>query len=157
MLRSTLKYGGAVSSLIVGILVFIFGESLLISSIYYFGPIITFIFFNICFVLLCLLIVRVYNRKNFSGVNYIKKIEHWIFEKEKILSSKKITLLRYGEFIGITFSALTAGTLVTTIFICILGYHRYRVILFILYINIIFFTTWIVIYSGGIKVFRMLI
>lgn len=157
MLRGVLKYSSAVSSIFISVILLIFGESLLISSIFFLGPLISFILFTATFILICFGIAKLYNKSKESGNRIINILHNWIKNKEESLSKKKRVVLRYSEFTGIVFSTLSAGTPVTTVLICLLGYEKKRLYYLIFSINILFFVTWIFIYSSGIQIVRSII
>ncbi|HCJ52960.1 MAG: hypothetical protein A2898_03090 [Candidatus Kerfeldbacteria bacterium RIFCSPLOWO2_01_FULL_48_11] len=153
MIRALVKIGGTVTSLIGSVLFFIFGESLLISSIVFFGPLPTLIIFDVTFTAFSIVIIYVYFKKRQSGNKVILKIEGWVEKKEKQLSESKVRLLRFGKLLGILFFSLTAGPLPTSVLLGVIGYDLKWSIIISVTINFIFFAVWITLYSSGINLF----
>jgi len=157
MIRKFIKIGSAITSSIVTIILFIFGESWLIASIYYIGPIRSFIFFDVIFTFICFTIIYLYYKEEKSGNKIIYKIETWIEKKENNLSGLKLKLLKYGKLLGLLFLGITAGPLPTSIFIGVLGYQKRHTYIISAFINVLFFLIWISIYSGGIELIKIII
>ena len=154
MIRKIIKIGGIITSLVVTILLFVFGEGLLVGAIYLLGPILSFFIFSIIFTLLSFSIIYIYFKQEKSGNRIIRKVEKWIENKEVNLNKMKLKLLKYGKFFAIVSLGVTAGPLPTSIFIGVLGYSKQHTYLITALINILFFVIWISIYSGGIELIK---
>lgn len=157
MIRKFIKIGGVVTSFIVTIVLFIFGESWLIASIYYIGSIRSFILFDAVFTLICFVIIYLYYKEEKSGNKIIRRIETWIEKKKNNSKGFKLKLLKYGNFLGLLFIGITAGPLPASIFIGVLGYQKKHTYLISAFINALFFLIWISIYSGGIELIKIII
>src|SRR3989344_1442042 len=147
MTINRLKFIGVLSSIATVAFLFIISEGWLISSVYLFGPYKSFIAFTVFSVGTCLILLYVYNYKRKSGNKYILKVDRWIEQREAKLSKFTLRIIRTSKTLGILFSSITAGPLPTTILILVLGYRGLRVFAWILAANILFFLTWIAIYS----------
>jgi uncharacterized membrane protein len=152
VIRDSIKIGSGLVSVILGVALFIFGEGLLISGIYFFGPIICFFVFDVAFTLFCYGIIHLYFSEEKSGNRLIQKIESWIVQKKFYLNERRLALLKYGTFFGIILSTVTVGTPITTILICLIGYRGKDAYIISALTNVLFFIVWITIYGGGIAI-----
>ncbi len=157
MLRNIVKIGGIFTSFIGGIALFVFGEGILISSILFLGPLITFIIFYVFFSLITYLLINIYFNVIDHKSNIFTKIKTWIVKKENELNIKKQKFMKYGKFISVCISSITAGPIPTSIFICVLGYNIKNAYIISLISNLLFLSIWIIIYSGGIKAINYLL
>ncbi len=138
-------------------LLFIFGESLLISSIYFLGPITTFFLFVVVFIFLSLSVQVIYFHFEKSQNKVLSGIKKWINQKENKINQKKEKYLRYGKLLGLFLFSITAGPLPTSIFISLLGYTKENAFKITVFLNTSFFLIWILIYSGGIAIIKNLL
>jgi hypothetical protein len=149
MIRRFFLISGSLSSIVVAVVLFIFGESLLVGSILLLGPLVTFALFALTFSLLSCLVITIIKKQYDNQNKFLLLINKWIKKKEKNIDDKKQKYLRYGKIFGILIFSITAGPLPASIFIAILVNKINYAYFFSILTNITFFIIWILIYSGG--------
>ncbi len=152
MIRYIVKISGTLVAIIGSVLLVIFGEGLLISSIVLIGSIYTFCIFSIVFILLSFFILYLYQNKIISGNKIVVLTQGWIKRKEEELLRKRESFVKYGKVISTLILAVTIGPLPTTVYISLVDFPPKERIILVLTNNVLFFLVWIMIYSGGLKV-----
>jgi hypothetical protein len=150
MLRAIGNKTGTFLSVFVSVLLLVFGESLLVSSIYTLGPVVTFAIFVIFFYCFSEMILHICN----SGIKANKwplfQIANWVAKKKVDLDKRKYKIIKNGKLIGIFSFSLFAGPVPTSVLISVLGFKGFFPHMFLFVVNCAFFLAWITIYSLGI-------
>lgn len=150
-----MNLGGILVGAIGSLLLLVFGEGLLITAIFLYGKVVSFIIFFGIFEILCAGIIYSFFVQKSNGIFF--KIRLWVANKKHKVGLIKNKILRFGSILTLAGFCVIFGILVTTALILLLGYKERQAYLIMTILNVVFFVTWIAIYGSSITILNRLI
>lgn len=144
-IKKDLKIG---SSIAASVLLFIFGETVMIAMIYIIGPLATFIILNVIFGSLALLAFKYYRQFDKENKEY-NIFKSFIKKKTQNIPKWVLNIGKKSKYLAIIVSSIILGPIITSLVIGVINFSVRKSQFMIVISSLLCIGFWEIVYLGG--------